>query len=93
MLTKHSINELTQEEVKYWALFAHDILERIFGEVHDEDTAHDLYNTYKDKFYGLKRQALDYFYNWRLNHLQQNESITRIKELLLIKNCKQIINK
>ena len=91
------LKELTNKEIYYWAVWADTILEKIFGKIKDENK---LTKIYKDalKVFSKKKdrrwiEALNYFYTWRLNHLNENITRTIIKEQLLIVTVKRQLKK
>lgn len=92
------LREFTQQEIYYWAIFADDILERLFGKEKNKTKLLKIYLQAKNKFKnftGKNRDrflgALDYFYNWRLNHLNEDIEKTQLKEQLLKNNIKKEI--
>jgi len=76
-----NLNELTHQEISYWAVFAGSILEKLFGNIKDKVKLSKIYQTAKEKFHDKRElDALDYFYNWRLTHINEDINVKQIVE-------------
>jgi hypothetical protein len=88
-----NINELTHQEISFWALFAGSILEKLFGNIRDKVKLSKIYQDAKQRFHDKRElEALDYFYQWRLNHINENIDVKKIiKEVMKKQELENLI--
>lgn len=60
---------MTEQELYNWAIFP-DIYEKLFQEIVDTELLHEIASKWYKKMSGRRRDALIYFYQYKLRKLQ-----------------------
>lgn len=76
MIKIKTLLELSNSEIRFWAIYP-DIYELHFDKLHNEKQIEEKFKQLYQKYFGEKKNALEYFYNFKKQHIDEE----------LIKDC------